>query len=338
MSQLNVNVIAPLGYTGPDLPGDNNFVQVVDATGDTVFKLFGTNNAAIGKDALNSNTTGQRNIAIGTSALSLNTTNSSNVAIGHQAMKDSVGKTQSVAIGVDALKTGGSGNVAIGYQALFNGTGSSNVAVGKDALVLSTIAVSNTAIGSEAGKSLTDGSANVLLGYNSGSALTTGGSNVFIGNFAASFNSGDIFTGSNNIAIGNLSNPSSLTVDNEITLGNSSHTVIRAAVTTITSLSDERDKKDIKDLSTGLEFVEALRPVEFVWNDRDESGKHDVADFGFIAQDLKKAQEDADKADVLKLVYEENPEKLEASYGKLVPILVKAIQELSEEVKQLKNK
>ena len=338
MSQINVNVVAPLGYTGPDLPGDSNFVQVVDATGDTVFKLFGTNNAAIGKDALNSNTTGQRNIAIGTSALSLNTTNSSNVAIGHQAMKDSVGKTQSVAIGVDALKTGGSGNVAIGYQALFNGTGSSNVAVGKDALVLSTIAVSNTAIGSEAGKSLTDGSANVLLGYNSGSALTTGGSNVFIGNFAASFNSGDIFTGSNNIAIGNLSDPSSLTVDNEITLGNSSHTVIRAAVTTITSLSDARDKKDVKELGAGLDFVKGLKPVEFVWDDRDESGKHDVKDFGFIAQDLKKSQEDAELAETLKLVYEENPEKLEASYGKLVPILVKAIQELSEEVKQLKTK
>ncbi len=338
MSQINVNVVAPLGYTGPDLPGDSNFVQVVDATGDTVFKLFGTNNAAIGKDALNSNTTGQRNIAIGTSALSLNTTNSSNVAIGHQAMKDSVGKTQSVAIGVDALKTGGSGNVAIGYQALFNGTGSSNVAVGKDALVLSTIAVSNTAIGSEAGKSLTDGSANVLLGYNSGSALTTGGSNVFIGNFAASFNSGDIFTGSNNIAIGNLSDPSSLTVDNEITLGNSSHTVIRAAVTTITSLSDARDKKDVKELGAGLDFVKGLKPVEFVWDDRDESGKHDVKDFGFIAQDLKKSQEDAELADTLKLVYEENPEKLEASYGKLVPILVKAIQELSEEMEILKNK
>lgn len=337
MSQINVNVVAPVGFTG-NLPGDNNFVQIVDTTGDTILKIPGGDNVSVGKDALNAVTTGQKNIAIGTSALSLNTTNSNNVAIGHQAMKDSVGKTQSVAIGVDALKTGGSGNVAIGYQALFNGTGSSNVAVGKDALVLSTIALSNTAIGSEAGKSLTTGGANVFLGYNSGSALTTGASNVFLGNFTASFNSGDIFTGSNNIAIGDLSNPSTLTVDNEITLGNSSHTVIRAAVTSITSLSDVRDKKDIKDLSTGLEFVEGLRPVEFTWNDRDEKGKHDVADFGFIAQDLKKAQEDADKADVLKLVYDENPDKLEASYGKLIPILVKAIQELSEEVKQLKSK
>ena len=36
-------------------------------------------------------------------------------------------------------------------------------------------------------------------------------------------------------------------------------------------------------------------------------------------------------------VYDKNPERLEASYGRLVPILVKAVQELSAEVKQLKQ-
>ena len=41
--------------------------------------------------------------------------------------------------------------------------------------------------------------------------------------------------------------------------------------------------------------------------------------------------------DTLRLVYDENPDKLELSYGKLVPILVKAIQELKEEVEILKS-
>ena len=40
----------------------------------------------------------------------------------------------------------------------------------------------------------------------------------------------------------------------------------------------------------------------------------------------------------LRLVYDENPEKLEMSYGKLVPILVQAIKELKAEVELLKNK
>ena len=37
----------------------------------------------------------------------------------------------------------------------------------------------------------------------------------------------------------------------------------------------------------------------------------------------------------LDLVYESNPEKLEAKQGKLIPVLVKAIQELSVKVTAL---
>ena len=133
-------------------------------------------------------------------------------------------------------------------------------------------------------------------------------------------------------------NPSSAAAQFEITLGNSFITALRCAQTSITSLSDARDKKDVTDLRAGLDFVKGLRPVEFVWDERDEEGRHDIADFGFIAQDLKAAQEDAELADVLKLVYESNPEKLEASYGKLVPILVKAVQELAAKVEQLEKK
>jgi hypothetical protein len=113
---------------------------------------------------------------------------------------------------------------------------------------------------------------------------------------------------------------------------------LRCQVTSITSLSDARDKKEIEELPVGLDFVKGLKPVKFVWDDRDENGNHDVKDFGFIAQDLKKSQEDANLADTLKLVYEENPEKLEASYGKLIPILVKAIQDLSAKVEALEKK
>jgi len=192
-------------------------------------------------------------------------------------------------------------NTAFGFRALLNCSGDDNTAVGNAAL--------QTITGFGSGN-------NTAIGQNAGYGMTGSQNCIFIGRGS---------TGSTPTAI------------NEITLGNSANTVIRAAVTTITSLSDARDKKDVKDLSTGLEFVEALRPVEFTWNDRDENGRHDIADFGFIAQDLKKAQEDAEKAEVLKLVYEENPEKLEASYGRLIPVLVKAIQEMNTEIKSLKE-
>ena len=218
--------------------------------------------------------------------------------------------------GIPIRKSPNNETIGIGFNALLNGTGTGNVAVGKVALQDLTTGDDNTGIGGAALQSTT-GNNNVGIGRNAGYLNTSGGNNVFIGLGAE----------------GTLA-----TASNEITLGNNLHTALRCAVTSITSLSDARDKKDIQDLPVGLDFVNTLNPVAFVWDDRDEKGKHDVKDFGFIAQDLKKAQEDANLADVLKLVYESNPEKLEASYGKLVPILVKAIQDLSAKVDALSNK
>jgi hypothetical protein len=417
MSQVSVNVVAPLGYTGPTLPGNNSLVQIVDTSGNPVLEsgvsdvtvnnnlkvnnilprtgttvnvngvpvsapatnnvamgvgnlqslTTGTNNTAVGNGsgsslttgiqntslgfgsllstttgidntavgvgALTSNTTGQRNVAIGKWALRDNTTTSLNVAIGHQSMQNSVGKSQSVAIGYDSLRAGATNSVAIGGAA---GSASNNpiVAVGHLALQLST-GTGNTAVGSIAGSQITTGSSNTLIGQSAGTNnLTTGSNNTCLGAFAGGF----VDTGSNNTCIGYQAQVSGTGSSDEFVLGNANVAILSCAVTSITSLSDARDKKDIEELPVGLDFVNGLKPVTFTWNDRNEDGKHDIADFGFIAQDLKKSQEDAGLADTLKLVYENNPEKLQASYGKLVPILVKAIQDLSKEVETLKNK
>jgi trimeric autotransporter adhesin len=217
---------------------------------------------------------------------------------------------------------------------LQNTTSSSNTAVGFQSLINNTTGSSNAAFGSGAGLLFNSGNFNTFLGTNAGSSLTSGYDNVLIG-FSGQ-GPGFLNSGNNNIIIGSIASPSTPNVSNEITLGNSSNTVLRCAVTSITSLSDARDKKEIEELPVGLEFVEKLKPVKFTWEDRNEEGKHDVEDFGFIAQDLKASQEEVN-ASYLGLVYEANPEKLEASYGKLLPVLVKAIQELSSEVKSLKE-
>jgi hypothetical protein len=192
----------------------------------------------------------------------------------------------------------------------------------------------NTFVGAAAGGNCSSGLSNTFIGNNAGSTVTTGNNNVLIG--SGSGNSAGTITGQSNTCLGG--SPSTGSVSNEITLGGPLTGALRCAVTTITSLSDARDKKDITDLRVGLDFVKSLRPVEFVWDDRREEGRHDVADFGFIAQDLKAAQEDIDMADTLKLVYESNPERLEASYGKLVPVLVQAIKDLAAKVETLENK
>ena len=56
---------------------------------------------------------------------------------------------------------------------------------------------------------------------------------------------------------------------------------------------------------------------------------------GFISQELDEAQTN-ENADWLNLVLKDNPEKLEATYGNLLPVMVKAIQKLKVESEKLK--
>ena len=107
----------------------------------------------------------------------------------------------------------------------------------------------------------------------------------------------------------------------------------RCQVQSISALSDERDKTDIIDSEDGLDIINALRPRKFTWAMREPSANDGKTELGFIAQEIDAAL--GDKNDYIGAVYKSNPEKLEASYGKFVPILVKAVQELSEKVTAL---
>jgi len=75
-----------------------------------------------------------------------------------------------------------------------------------------------------------------------------------------------------------------------------------------------------------------LLPRQFKWQTRDGNGKDGLIRAGFIAQELQEAQKDFDFLD---LVMDNNPDKLEAKQEHLIPVLVKAIQELSAKVTAL---
>lgn len=214
-------------------------------------------------------------------------------------------------------------NTAIGYTALQN------------AASLPNTAQYNTAVGYSAGGSITTGgNSNTMLGYSSGSSVTTGDNNTVLGAATA----GTLTTGNNNTVLGAGATTAAATTNNSVTLGNASITVIRGAVTTITSLSDARDKTDIVDLPLGLEFVNDLRPVKFTWQQRDPNPVKDgTSEAGFLAQEVREVQTSHNANDYLGLIYDDNPEKLELSAGKLIPVLVKAIQELSARVAQLEG-
>ena len=93
-------------------------------------------------------------------------------------------------------------------------------------------------------------------------------------------------------------------------------------------------KTNVIDLPESLDFINQLKPVKFKWATRDGNSKDGTFEHGFIAQDLQSAQKE-NEADYLELVMDNNPDRLEASYGKLVPILVNAIKELSTKVTAL---
>ena len=261
-----------------------------------------TTNTAFGVSALYSNTTGAENTAIGRSALYSNTIGSNNTASGRLALRSN---------------TTGDNNVASGYHALYsNTTGDNNVASGLTALY-----------------SNTTGDNNVASGLTALYSNTTGNNNVGIGRSALYSNT----TGSDNIAFGRSAQSTSGTVSGQCTLGSTSITNLRCNDTSISSLSDERDKTNIIDIPLGLDFINTLRPVSFNWDRRDGSmvGKKD---FGFIAQELKAAQEATVYSDSMRLVCEDNPERIEADPMKTYPVLVKAIQELSAKVAELEAK
>jgi hypothetical protein len=164
----------------------------------------------------------------------------------------------------------------------------------------------NTAYGISAANTLTSGANNTIIGYNSGATLQSGSNNIIIGSNASS---------------------STASISNEITLGNNSISVLRCQANSITTLSDLRDKKNIQHIPVGLNFINEITPVKFEWNSRDGS-KVDIIDFGFIAQDLQNAETNTN-IKVPHLIHDNNPDKLEASYGALIPIMVKSIKELS---------
>ena len=260
------------------------------------------NGLTVGKGAGNISS----NTASGVQALNSNTTGAGNIASGYQALYSN---------------TTGYYNTAIGYQALYsNTTGYSNTTSGYNVLASNTTGYRNTAIGFQAFASNTTGNFNTAIGYSAGFNLTTGGNNTLIG-FDAQ--------------------PSASNASNEITLGNSSITTLRCKVTSITSLSDRRDKTDIIPIVEGLAFLKQLNPVSFTWNTRDKA-KVGIKSAGFIAQELLALQKQSNIGDNLDLVSEDNPEKLEARYGNLLPVIVKAIQEESaekdKEIKALKER
>lgn len=331
-------------------------------------------NTAVGAEALKGSSThsdnsGRWNTAIGDAAMYSNRWGNYNTAIGFQALYSNDFGNWSSAAGYQALysNTSGHSNIANGYQALYsNNSGYSNIAIGIQALYSNTIGQSNIATGNGALYSIVYGSNNSA--YGTGALRNTDGdNNVAIGGNSGFFGSHNncTFVGSS-ISIGNggtnRTNVSALgygigsgqcTGDDQVLLGNTSISQIRAQVSSITAYSDGRMKTNVTENVPGLAFINKLRPITYrqnpeilhqIWGTPDSLlSKIDHTNIknkrfiGFIAQEVEQAALDSG-FDFPGIDIPHNEKELYSlRYSDFIMPLVKAVQEQQVMIDQLKK-
>src|SRR6266542_2104156 len=369
-------------------PGIENFFVGLNA-GNT--SLTGEQNTGAGQFSLSSLTSGQQNTANGYSSLYSNTTGGANTANGHRSLSSNTTGSYNTASGAGSLlfNTTGSKNTANGiYSLLSNTTGYANTASGSAALQFNTTGYQNTAYGWEAMIHNTEGFNNTASGVFSLSSNTTGffntasGSNSLYLNTTGSYNTTSGYeslfsntTGSENTALGfnanvvfdTLFNATAIgygalvNKSNKVRIGNTIVTSIEGQVT-LTTPSDGRYKKDIKENVQGLAFINSLRPITYTVNvkglneyynkGRKQLSNNSISDNedGALNAEMKKAEDEASKivyngfiaqeveAAAKKLNYDfsgvDKPQTKDGLHGlryaDFVVPLVKAVQELSK--------
>lgn len=331
----------------------------------------GGSSTAVGYSALSGQTTGSNNTAVGRGALSGASTSSGGVAVGYGALAGAVTTNYNVAVGYGAASSLTSGTlcVAIGYYAMRYATNApNNAAVGAMALYNTTSGGNNTALGYYAGTGNTSGSENVFVGATAGVSNTTGYMNVALGASALGSVAAD-----NNTAIGasallldqsfnahtysncaGIGSSARVSGNNQVQLGSSATTTY--VYGTVQNRSDLRDKADVRDTVLGLKFINALRPVDYRWDMRDDymrmngdkvvrlpkdgSKKRSRFHHGLIAQEVEaviaatgidfggyQAHDKSGGNDVKTIGYDE-----------LIAPLIKAVQELSAKVAALESR
>ena len=254
-------------------------------------------------------------------------------------LPQSLGTSDSEILGVIVChgELQGDKNVLIGYQ---SGT---SITSGND----------NICIGNGAGDIITTGSngtgGNVCIGKEAGDSITTGTKNICIGQ-GTDVDSG---TAVNRIAIGiNTVN----TADNTVIIGNGTNTISNNCNSTAwTAASDLRLKENIESSNAGMQVINDLRPVTFNWKKKKEidpaldryykensedpalGKKYGTKIHGFIAQEVKSViDKHPEIKDGFGMWRETGDGVQELGDGALMPIVVKALQELKAENDQLK--
>lgn len=328
------------------------------------------NNTAMGYRAMNSLASGNDNVAIGYEAAFYQGLMHGNVAIGYQANKNT-----EPGLGFVGGSGGYRGNTAVGYQTMlgqpvntFN-LGAFNTAVGNKALYNYQYASNNVAIGNNALFRTLDDDRNTAVG-DFAMADLLGNDNTALGKDAGKGAAGSTYSFNQCNFIGANTNLSQTrtnvtllgygianaqcTGDNQIILGNTAITQIRANVGSITTFSDARLKTNINENVKGLAFITKLRPVTYqlnpeklhqIWGTPDSTLSQmdftkvkERKQIGFLAQEVEQAAQAAGFDFPGLETPKTDKDVYSLRYADFIIPLVKAVQEQQVQLEQKEQK
>lgn len=241
-------------------------------------------------------------------------------------------------------------NTFIGRSAgVGNETGFNNTYIGSYSGKNNKEGINNTFIGTDAGYN-NDGSSNIFIGSLSG-YNTMNNNNIIIGTETINSNSGNVIIGNDskcidnanrNIILGNyniienevnnsivIGFNNQMVESNTIQLGNEDINIIKAS-TNISVVADTREMLDISDNVYGIDFINLIHTVSY----KNSNGWQE----GIIGQELHTILEDNDLNKFNGLIIpKDDSDKYRINYSAFIPSLIKSIQQLNNEVKELKE-
>lgn len=229
--------------------------------------------------------------------------------------------TSNTAVGPDALTSNvdGDSNTAVGAGALdSNQTGSSNVAVGVGVLDSTTAGGSNTAIGANALNNLSSGNGNIAVGSVAGSLLETGSNNIYLGSSGATLTEEETIR----IGWGPIQSRAFIAgvVGVQTAQANAIPVLIDGAGQLGTISSSRQVKDDIAALGGVGRRIQSLRPVRFRYIEPFADGARPVQ-YGLIAEEV---------AEVLPelVVFDDEGRPVTVKYHLLPVLLTEELQRL----------
>jgi hypothetical protein len=319
-------------------------------------KIGGGTSTAVGFEAMRADLYGEHNTAVGYQALEDNTIGDGNTAVGARALQtfvgdNNAGKTNTtggentfMGWNAGAVLSTGDNNTIIGSQANASASGATNqtaigqgcTAVGDNSVTLGNASVTAVYASSDSGAvvhcaGIGDGTDTLVAIDTSNNVKINGAGVQDTGNPGWTFIAGNSNQGS--ILEHACGDAGETIATFRTTSGVAGSIATSGTSTTFATSSDYRLKENEVAISDGLTRLNQLKPYRFNW-------KHDkdTTVDGFFAHEVSEIVPEAivGLKDAVNDKGEIDPQGIDQS--KIVPLLVKAVQELSAKVTELENK